>query len=325
MPSPSSSLATLRPDLGSLMEFDLDRQFQGFIAYQVLPILQVALSASTFGRIKTEHLGKLSDVTRGPKGDYNRIDWAFGEDSYATREYGLEGVVSDRNAKLYANYFDAEMVTAKKVLFNILAKAEQRVAAAVFNATTFTGSALTTAVTNEWDDTVNATPITDVLAGSQKVRDNCGRYPNAAVMNRKVFRNLRECEQIIERIKASGAGDKVKPSDINAQMIAACFDLERVIVADSSYDATNEGQATSFSSIWSDEYCMLCVINDSPDVETPCLGRTFHWGEDGSEPGGLVEGYGEDAVRAQVIRVRHDVQEKIIYPECGHLLSNITT
>jgi hypothetical protein len=60
-------------------------------------------------------------------------------------------------------------------------------------------------------------------------------------------------------------------------------------------------------------------------MREPCIGRTFHWSEDGSQVGGAVEEYYSDEVRADIIRVRHDTDEVIMYPQAGHLLSNITS
>jgi hypothetical protein len=70
---------------------------------------------------------------------------------------------------------------------------------------------------------------------------------------------------------------------------------------------------------------MVAKIATSVDMREPCIGRTFHWTQDGSSIGGTVESYREEAIRGDVIRVRHDVDEVILYPEAGHLLSNVTT
>ena len=57
MPSPSSSLATLRPDLAaSFMEYDLEANARGFIGHLVLRVLGVALQSSPFGKIPIEQL-----------------------------------------------------------------------------------------------------------------------------------------------------------------------------------------------------------------------------------------------------------------------------
>jgi hypothetical protein len=61
------------------------------------------------------------------------------------------------------------------------------------------------------------------------------------------------------------------------------------------------------------------------DIRTPCVARTFHWSEDGSQIGGTVETYYDDPRRSNIVRVRHQVDELVLYPETGHLISNVTT
>jgi hypothetical protein len=70
---------------------------------------------------------------------------------------------------------------------------------------------------------------------------------------------------------------------------------------------------------------MLARVARTADLREPCLGRTIHWGEDGSQIGGLFESYYSDERRSNIVRCRHDVDEKIIYAEAADLLSNITT
>jgi len=61
-----------------------------------------------------------------------------------------------------------------------------------------------------------------------------GVIANALVVNWTQFRNLRQCEQIIERIQANGAGSPAKPSDITEQQLAEVFSLDKVIVGGGS-------------------------------------------------------------------------------------------
>ena len=326
MPSPSASLATLRPDLAdSFMEFDLAMDQAGFIANQVFPVVDVASQSGTFGKIPVEELLEQRDTKRAPGSGYARGDFNFTTSTYACEEHGAEEVVDDREAKMYMDYFDAEQVAAMRAYSAVLRNAEQRVASAVFNSTTWTGSSLTTAITNEWDDVTNATPLVDVEAAVQKVYDNSGLWPNALIINRKVFRNLRNCDEIKDRIASSGAGESNAAGRVTRQQLAELFDLERIIVAGSTKNGAKEGQSASPSQIWSGEYAMVCKVATSGDFKEPCIGRTFHWSEDGSSIGGTVEDYREEAVRGGVIRVRHDVDEIVLYPQAGHLLSNVTT
>lgn len=327
MPSPSSSLATLRPDLATFLEFDLASDSAGFIASRVLPVMDVASQAGNFGKIPLEQLLQQRETRRAPGAGYARGNWTFDKATYAAEEHGAEEPVDDREAKMYAEYFDAEQVSTLRAFSSVLRNAEQRVADAVFNATTWNGGALTTVVTNEWDvnHTANAVPITDVEAAVNKVYDASGLWPNALIINRKVFRALRNLDQIVDRIASEGAGDATKPSDITEAMLAQVFDLDYVIVAGASRNSAKEGQAATPTQIWSSEYAMVCRIATGNDMREPCIGRTFHWSQDGSSIGGTVESYRDEVIRGNVIRVRHDVDEVILYPQAGHLLSNVTT
>jgi hypothetical protein len=327
MPSPTSSLATLRPDLATFLEYDLESENAGYVAPQVLPVVTVQSQAGNFGKIPLEQLLQQRDTKRAPGSGYARSSWTFDKAVYATEEHGAEEPVDDREAKMYADYFQAEQISTMRAFSSVLRNAEQRVADAIFNPTTWSGGGLTTGLTYEWDDnhTTEATPIDDVEAAVNKVYDASGLWPNALIINRRVFRNLRNLEQIIERINSAGAGDATKASDITTQMLARVFDLEYVIVAGTSRNSAKEGQTATPTQIWSSEYAMVCKIATSVDMREPCIGRTFHWTQDGSSIGGTVESYREEAIRGDVIRVRHDVDEVILYPEAGHLLSNVTT
>lgn len=325
MPSPETALSTQRPELGaSFEEFDTAMDRAGFISARVLPVVEVGKQASSFGKIPIEQLLQSRDTVRAPGSAYARNTYTFKSASYATQENGIEEVVDDRESNMFRDYFDAEMIAAERARDAVLRSAEERAAALIFNSSTWTGSALTTAITDEWDD-ITSIPITDVEAAILKVYDGSGLWPNALILNRKVFRNLRKVTQILDRIAASGAGFPNRAADITEGMLSAVFDLPFIIVAGSSKNTANEGQAASLSQIWSDEYAMVAKIAVSNDFREPCVGRTFHWGEDGSAIGGQMESYRDETVRGDVIRVRHDVDELVLYAQAAHLISNVTT
>lgn len=326
MPSPRESLTTLRPDLGgSFEDFNLAMDREGFIGHRVLPVVESDAASGTFGRIPLAQLLKNADVKRTSRAGYSRGDWEFEEESYATKEYGFEEIVDHRDERLYGSFFDAEMIAAELARDTVLREAEKRIAALIFNTTSWTGSALTTGITNEWDDLANAEPSEDVEAAVRKVYDGTGVWPNALIINRKVFRNLRNVAAIIDRINSTGAGDRTLPGDITAAMLAQVFDLDFVLVAGSSKNTANEGQAASISQIWSDEYAMVAKIATTNNIKEPCVGRTIHWGKDGSAVGGVMESYADPSVRGDIVRARHEVHEKVIEVKFGHLLSNVTT
>lgn len=325
MPTPTTSSLNVRSDLAEFMEFDLESERKGYIATKVLPVVEVALQADNPGRVPLEELLFNADTSRNSGSGYNRGTFKFERFVYATKENGWEEPVDARDEKRYRELLQVDRIANARAQGVVARNQEKRVADLVFNATTWTGASLTTGVTNEWDDEVNCTPITDVEAAVKKVYENSGLWANALVINRQVFRNLRNSEQIIERIASSGAGSPTKAADITVEMLKAVFDLEHIIVAGASKNSANEGQAATPAQIWSGEYAMVCRVSNSADMRDPCIGRTFHWSEDGSVIGGTIEEYEEIQSRSRIIRVRHDTDEVIMYPQAGHLLSNITT
>lgn len=325
MPSPSSSLASQRNDLASsLMAFDTAMDREGYIASKVLPVVDVAKQAGNFGKIPLAQLLQERETARAPGGGYSRGKWKFDPATYACDEHGAEEPVDDREAKMYAEYFDAELVSTERAYASVLRNQEKRVADLIFNTTTWTGSSLTTAVGTPWSTIATAVPITNVEAAVQKVYDGSGLKANALICNWKVFRNLRNCTQIVDRIASAGAGSATKASDITPQMLAQVFDLDFVFVAGGSKNTAAEGQTATVGQIWSSSYAMVCRVATGSDFREPCIGRIFHWAEDGSTIGGTVESYREEQTRSNIVRVRHDVDELVLYAQAGHLLSNIT-
>lgn len=319
MGSPSSTLATLRPDLGgSLMEFDLMADREGFIGHRVLPVFEVAKQAGVFGRIKLESLLANRETARAPGGGYNRQKYQFEDDSYICLEHGAEDPIDDRESKMYAEYFDAEVVAADRVQDVVLRAHERRIAAKIFNTGTFSP----TTVTNEWDDAENATPITDVNTARDTIWEATGLWPNALIINRRVFNNLKLVEQITDKVSTQR---DTHQSDIGIEDMRSAFALEHILVGGSAKNTADEGQTRVIAPIWSDEYAMVARIVTTGDIREPGLGRVFHWGEDGSSIGTTMETYRDETIRGDVVRARMDTAEKLLYVATGELLDNITS
>jgi hypothetical protein len=308
-----------------MFQLDLAAERMGFIGLRVMPPFEAAKQAGTFGKVALEQLLKVPETRRAPRSNYNRIQWEFQDASYATEEHGLEGPVDDRQAVAYRSYFDAEQATANIVRDNVLRAMEIRIAAKLFDTATYTGANLTLDIVQEWDDATNAVPVNDVDFAKTKVWTNTGLWPNAIVMSRNTFNLLRKCDQIIDRIAAQGAGDRIRAGDITAAQIAACFDLRYVFVAGSAKDSAKEGQTRSIASIWSDNMASVLRVAETDNIEEPCWGRCIHWSEDGSEIGGAIESYRDESARSDIIRVRMDTHEKVIYTELAFLLTDVLT
>jgi hypothetical protein len=324
MAHPSAALTTLRPVLaGSMLAWDLASQMMGLIATRVLPAKSVAKPAGTFGIVPIKQLLQTPDTKRSPGSGYARGRFTFTQQAFACLENGYEEVLDDNEAQIYSDYFDAELIGTERARSMVLRSQEARAAAAVFNATTFAG-AQTSAVAIPWTTFGTGVPITNVMAAAQAVWNASGLWPNAVILDRQAFRAAIQCQQVIDRVAAQGAGDRVRARDITAQQLAQCFDVDMVIIAGTPKDTANEGQAVTIASVWDKTQAMVARVAVTDDIREPCIGRTLFYNEDGADIGGAIETYRDEPVRGEIVRVRHQTQELIYYKEAGHRLTAVT-
>lgn len=321
MPSPSSTLTTIAPQLPSYMEARFPELAAQFVATSVLPITNVQKQSGTFAKIPIEEIIKASvDLRRAATATYWRDNTQFTEDSFATIEYGVEELIDDREAAMYSDFLDPYRFAIDRALHRLLIESEKRAAALVMDVTTYTGTAaLNHAGVDEWN-VATGVPVTDVNAAKEKFFTNTGLYPTSIVMNRKLFNAVRANPQVTAMIASTGAGSSIETGQITAQQIASCFDLDTVYVAGGAKNTAAASAAAALSHIWPD-YAMLLRVASTNDMREPCVGRTMHWAEDGSRYGGAVEEYYAEDRRSRVIRVRHEMQEKRLHVEMGLLIT----
>lgn len=318
MPFPSQPLATQRPDLSASLEaFDLQADRQGFIGTKIFPVLEVGKQADSFGIIPLDQLLQQRDTVRAPGSGYARGGWTFLPAAYATQEHGVEEPVDDREATMYREYFDAEVVAAQRARDAVLRNLELRIAGMLFNPVNFAP----TNVGVPWSVPANATPIADVEAACLRVWNACGLWPNALILSRQAYRAARRCQQILDLIRFNR---DALPGDLTVADLSLAFDLPYIIVGGGAQNIAPLGQAAQIAGIWNPTLAMVARIATSQDFREPGLGRTFHWSEDGSSIGAAMESYRDETVRSNIIRARMDTDEVLLYPQAADLLGNIT-
>lgn len=328
MAHPSSALSTLRPELSTFEELDLEMQRRGYVATEIMPSFQVGKASGTFSVIALKSLlaNADADTKRTSTGGYNRGDYSFEERSFQTKENGWEEPVDSREKNMYSSFFDLEQVAALRAWEHVLNSLERRVIQAAVTDTVTAGQ--TTAAGAVWTNTSSATPIVDVNSASEAVWLRTGLWPDTLVLTRRAFRALRLTDDVINAVQAAGAGESAEQKKVTAAMLAEVFDVEKVVVADAIKNTANRGQAVSIGSVFPENQALLCKSASSNDFKEPCLGRTFHWGGDGSVVGGdqlmgVVERYREESSRKDIVRVRHETDEFILYPEMAQVVTGI--
>lgn len=338
---PTSGSAIFRPDLGTLVMEYVEGPTMGFISLEVMPLFPVSKQAASYPVIPKEALLKLANTDRASRGTYGRDDFEYERGIYATSEQGFEEPVDDTERGLFEQEAPGlpDQIAVARAWLKVMRKQEYRVANTVFNSTNFTAHS----ITHEWDDATNAVPITDVKTAKLSVRSACGMLPNTLIISYSTFEDLRNCAQIIDRIKYTFP--MLNMANMSSMELAAVMGVPRVLIGGAVYDSAGKGIASSISDVWSNEYAMLTItaptVASAPmisrDITAPCIGRTFLWTED-SPQNPIVETYREDKIRSDVYRVRHHVSESLIASKdtsgtvvsnisaaCSYLFSNVTT
>lgn len=318
--SPRTSIEQRRPDLAdALVPFNLRANQAGFVGLRLFPILEVGLQAGTYPVLQIKDLlQKRIDDTRASDGTYNRTNGKFGKDSYATDEHGMEERVDEREAKVWGEWFDAELLAAQRARNMVLQNHEARCVALAVAATN------TTSIGTVWTNASSATPITDVMTAKKKVRARCGLIPNVMCIEWSVFCDLQMNAQMIDRLGSNGIRP-TDPAEITAAQMAVAFQLDELIVSGGLENTANEAKDAVLSTLWDKSKAFLCVRSQSKDMREPRFGNTFHWGEDGDTAfGQALESYYDPTRRSDIVRDRMDTDEKTVYDACGELLTGIT-
>lgn len=325
--------AIYRPDLGTVAFEYVEGETMGLIGLEVMPLFPTTKQSASYPVIPKEALLKIPDNSRAPRGNYNRGDWTYERGKFDTKEHGWEEPIDDTERELFEQESPGMgdfVATKRAVKINMKAQ-EKRIADTVFNATNFTANS----ITEEWDDATNAVPITDVNDGVLAFRLQCGMLPSALVIAYSTFVNLKNCDQVVNRLKYTFPG--IDLNKMNSEQLAAIFNVPRVLIGGAVYDSAGAGLDASISDLWNNEYAALVKISSGQDLMEPGIGRTFLWTADSRE-NAVVEQYREESKRSDIFRVRHNTDEALmksytdanvaksdIAAACVYLFDNVTT
>lgn len=134
------------------------------------------------------------------------------------------------------------------------------------------GNGTTTAT--YWNDDANGDPFTDISNGQTAILQNTGYEANTLVLTWPVYQALRKHPLVIDRIKYTTRADAVK---ITPDLLAAAFDVDRVLVSKAVYNTSIEKTATAIYSFVNGKNAFLCHSAPSPGLMTPTAGYTFAW------------------------------------------------
>ena len=309
-----------RPDLrDTLMKFDLQANQAGFVGLRLAPTLEVAEAFGEYPVIEPGDLLKDAPTLRNFDGTYNFVGGKVGRDNWATEEHGISERVDRREATMFNSWYNAESLAAMRCRNIILQAHNNRVISTI----EALPAGQQSAVTVGWK-AAGADPVADIRAAKLKLRDRIGMVTGIVLtMEHEVYEFLKDNDTIIERLKYAGYRDPER-SNITTNALEDIFEVDEIIVSTAMKNTATDPNPVTFEKAWNIDNALVSVRNTGRNLRDPQFMRTFHWGADGSQIGGVIESYGDSSRRSDIVRVRMETQEKEVYQACAELLTNVS-
>lgn len=314
----TNAQATPRSDIYALvMQANADFN-KMFIGDSVLPVKGEDVKRGIYMKAKLAN-GELmnGDAVARTNGDaYQRVNRKYDTDTFDAIEYGLESVIDDSYESEVERFMNLEATEAMLLERSLRISYERRVAAAVFNASTFTATAAAVAYTEANLATINLPA--DVAAAKLRLLKK-GIVPNAIIMSANVFNRIQRStlmQNQIFGVVPKAAGQFTLPGEDD---VARALGVDKLYVAKAAYNSNAKGQIFSGSFIWADTYVSVCQIMGG-EYQAGGIGRTIQWSKDTT---GLFtpETYRSDERRSNILRVRQHVAEKITDETAAELIT----
>lgn len=310
-----------RADISSVL-MEAMGQENLYVGQSVLPIYPSGKEIGRYpkfrlqsGELRKNASNLVGTTKRNETGTYNEVSRKFEWDTFQTEEFGLEERVDDVVARRMESFFDAEVVTAKLLMNNLMLDYEVAVAAVINNPSTFT--ATHASVTYTEANILTLDVPADISAIVERLTLT-GEPPVDAVMSLSVWNRLRRSKllqtYVYGYLNVSQGG-----SMITENMFAQAMGLRRILIAKQSYDTALKGKAATLVPIWGNDYIFVGRFAEG-DFMNGGVGRTIIW--DADSPGGLwtSESYRDEKRRGNMLRVRSNRTLKVINALAGQLI-----
>lgn len=261
---------------GPLANVSIAYRNKSYIADRVFPIIDGVSPKAKIARYLKGAWFRDEAGIRGPGSRAKRGGYPTDYISISTQEYAFAKEVTDEDRR-FANVQgapplkpdqDAIEFTADKI---DLSK-ERRTANLVLTGT-WSGVAGEDAAGLWAPNDATNTFIEDVLARIETIRANTGLKPNKLAIDHGTYNTLKKLDALLDRIKYTQRGI------LTAELIAAIFDLDEVLIGEAIYSSAKETKAgTDFTAVnvWEKNAgkgsAFLYYAPPSPGLKTPSAG-----------------------------------------------------
>ena len=275
MPQPSINSVHVDAILTNISVAYLQNQ-DNFIADKVFPVIPVDKKSDKFFTYTKndwfrDEAQRRAGGTESAGGGYGLSTGSYSADVFAFHKDVDDQTLYNADAPLNPLREATEFVTRRLMLRKEIQWNSDFFATGIW-ANDYDGVA-GTPTTNEvkqWSDYAASDPIDDIEDAKAGILSTTGMEANTLVLGYDVFRTLKNHPDIVDRIKYTSS------QTVTADMLAAMFDIPRVIISKAVKATNNEGASQAYS-FTSGKKALLAYVAPTPGLMTPSAGYSFSW------------------------------------------------
>ena len=284
-----------------------------FVAGQVFPIVPVTKQSDLYYIYDIGDFNRDTAKKRAPGTESAGDGWRTSNTSYNCFTWALHQDIPEEDRLNADSVFDLDKDATVFLTQKMLISRERDWASTFFTTSLWTGSTSGSDITptNLWD-TVASTPIEDVRAQTRSIQKKTGYKPNTLVLGTDVYDAIVDHPDILDRVKHTQLGI------VTRELLAAVFEVNRVLVAEGIYNSAAEEATDSMSYIATATGALLCYSAPNPGLRMPSAGYTFAWTGKGNNRAGTAVGkWWSDDRKADRIEIEAAFDHKQIGANLG--------
>lgn len=289
-----------------------------FVAPAAATIIPVTNQSGKFATYDRSYFLRDDMEPRGLGAAPVQTSYAVGQDTYVVDEFALEHFIDDRQRANVTTPYNLDLNATRLLTQKSWIRRDRQWASTFFQTGVWSsdwtgvGSAPTGNQFIQWDQAASD-PIAFIDARKRAIQLVTGKRPNTLVLGASVIDKLKLNPSIVDRIKYTMVG--VATEDLLAQL----FGVERVVVAQSIYNAAAEGATANYQWTVSPTGVWLGYIERTPALDSPTAVAMFTWtGLLGANASGSAIFRGrDDRAYSDWIHIKDAYQFKRVSPELG--------
>ena len=302
-----------------------------FVARTLFPIVPVPLQSSYYYKFSRADLARIQVYDKPQFGKVAPAQMGQTDDSYATKVkqiiVGLDqinnlnfqrtnapGVADPRRAR-------TQFVSEQMNIYLDYVFAQKYFKAGVWaNQLTGVASNPTSGQFLQFNDAASD-PIAVINNVITDMKRRTRRKPNKIALGALVYDALKIHPDVLERVKYTGT--TANPAKVNEQVLAQLFEVDQVVVLESTYNAAGDGETENMQFICDPKGILVCYAPPAPSIDVPSAGYIFAWDMLGDGNWMAIDQFeGEGGTHTDYIEGLISVDMKIVANDCGTYLAN---